>query len=73
MGPSVQIVRLHENVGKATALKTAFNHVPPGWLIVQTDDDTIAGDLSRPARMLSGKGKADIADIRVEVIELKRS
>jgi cellulose synthase/poly-beta-1,6-N-acetylglucosamine synthase-like glycosyltransferase len=67
--PSVQIVRLQENVGKATALKSGFKHVPHGWLIVQTDDDTVAGDLSRPARMLSGKGKADIADIRVEVIE----
>jgi cellulose synthase/poly-beta-1,6-N-acetylglucosamine synthase-like glycosyltransferase len=67
--PGVQVVRLHTNVGKAAALQTGFAHVPRHWLIVQTDDDTLAGDLSRPARLLSGKGKADIADIRVEVIK----
>ncbi|HSX04946.1 MAG TPA: glycosyltransferase family 2 protein [Candidatus Saccharimonadales bacterium] len=60
-----EIIHLEKNVGKCAALKVGFKTIPRQSLIVQTDDDTLAGDLAGPARMLR-EHKADIVDIRVE-------
>jgi cellulose synthase/poly-beta-1,6-N-acetylglucosamine synthase-like glycosyltransferase len=59
------VIHLPENAGKAAALRVGFGEVAEGSLIVQVDDDTLAGDLSGPAQMILD-GKADIVDIRVE-------
>lgn len=62
-----EVVHLPKNVGKAQALKQGFRQIPTRSIIVQTDDDTIAGDLRGPAEMLRSR-KADIVDIRIETI-----
>lgn len=59
------VIRLEKNVGKARALRAGFWILPENCIIVQTDDDTLAGDLTGPARILR-EGKADIIDVRVE-------
>lgn len=59
------VIRLEQNVGKARALRAGFWILPEKCIIVQTDDDTLAGDLAGPALMLR-EGKADIIDVRVE-------
>lgn len=64
------VVHLKRNVGKAAALKEAFKMVPADCVIVQTDDDTLAGNLLIPLKMLVS-GKADIIDIRVETNRTK--
>jgi cellulose synthase/poly-beta-1,6-N-acetylglucosamine synthase-like glycosyltransferase len=64
--PNVSVVHMPRNGGKAAALRAGYGYVPRGWMIVQTDDDTIAGNLAAPATMLA-TGKTDIADIRIEV------
>jgi cellulose synthase/poly-beta-1,6-N-acetylglucosamine synthase-like glycosyltransferase len=60
-----EVIHLPANIGKARALKVGFRSIPRKSLIVQTDDDTLAGDLSEPARLLRER-KADIVDVRVE-------
>ena len=64
------VIHLPENVGKAAALRVGFQAVPLNSLIVQTDDDTLASDLSIPREILVS-GKADIVDIRVETNHTK--
>jgi cellulose synthase/poly-beta-1,6-N-acetylglucosamine synthase-like glycosyltransferase len=61
------VIHLERNMGKSKALKRAFKSIPAKSIIVQTDDDTLAGDLSGPAKMIR-ENKADIVDIRVETI-----
>lgn len=60
-----EVLHLSKNVGKAAALGQGFRAISFGDIIVQTDDDTLSGDLSIPLAMLA-KSKADIIDIRVE-------
>lgn len=61
------VIHLPKNVGKAQALKQGFRQIPTKSIIVQTDDDTIAGDLRGPAEMIRSR-RADIVDIRIETI-----
>ena len=65
-----KVIHLKKNVGKAKALQAGFRAMPRGAVIVQTDDDTLAGDLSGPLSLIQN-GKADIVDIRVEVMKTK--
>ncbi|MCL2037882.1 glycosyltransferase family 2 protein [Candidatus Saccharibacteria bacterium] len=65
-----QIIHLEKNVGKAKALQAGFQAMPQGAVIVQTDDDTLAGDLTGPLNRIKS-GKADIVDIRVEVMKTR--
>jgi len=65
-----KVIHLKKNVGKAKALQAGFRAMPRGAIIVQTDDDTLAGDLSGPLSLIQN-GKADIVDIRVEVMKTK--
>lgn len=60
-----EVIHLKTNVGKSKALKAGFRVIPRKSIIVQTDDDTLAGDLTGPARMIRER-EADIVDIRVE-------
>jgi cellulose synthase/poly-beta-1,6-N-acetylglucosamine synthase-like glycosyltransferase len=60
-----KVIHLKKNVGKSKALKRGFKTLPKNCIIVQTDDDTLAGRLSGPAQLII-EGKADIVDIRVE-------
>jgi cellulose synthase/poly-beta-1,6-N-acetylglucosamine synthase-like glycosyltransferase len=62
-----EVVHLKKNGGKARALRAGFWIIPKHSIIVQTDDDTLAGDLTGPLRMIR-EGKADIVDIRVETV-----
>ena len=65
-----QVIHLKKNMGKAKALQAGFRAMPHGAIIVQTDDDTLAGDLSAPLNRIRN-GAADIVDIRVEVMKTK--
>jgi cellulose synthase/poly-beta-1,6-N-acetylglucosamine synthase-like glycosyltransferase len=67
----VRIVHLARNRGKAAALQHGFRFITPGSIIIQTDDDTLAGDLTKPAQMIE-RGAADIVDIRVETARSNR-
>ncbi len=60
-----EVVHLKKNVGKSKALRKGFRILPKQCIIIQTDDDTLAGNLAGPARIIR-EGKADIVDIRVE-------
>ena len=60
-----EVIHLKINVGKAKALRAGFLIFPEACIVVQTDDDTLAGKLSGPAQLIKD-GKADIVDIRVE-------
>lgn len=60
-----EVIHLKKNVGKSKALKRGFRKLPKRCIIVQTDDDTLAGNLTGPARLIR-EGKADIVDIRIE-------
>ncbi|HSW80441.1 MAG TPA: glycosyltransferase family 2 protein [Candidatus Saccharimonadales bacterium] len=62
-----EVIHLKKNVGKSNALRAGFLIIPEKCIIVQTDDDTLSGDLTKPAQLIRD-GKADIVDIRVEVI-----
>jgi cellulose synthase/poly-beta-1,6-N-acetylglucosamine synthase-like glycosyltransferase len=62
-----EVIHLPKNVGKAKALRVGFRTLPKDCIIVQTDDDTLAGDLTGPARMIR-EGKTDIVDIRIEAV-----
>jgi cellulose synthase/poly-beta-1,6-N-acetylglucosamine synthase-like glycosyltransferase len=62
-----EVVHLKKNVGKARALRAGFWILPARCVIVQTDDDTLAGNLAGPLRWIR-EGKADIVDIRVETV-----
>jgi cellulose synthase/poly-beta-1,6-N-acetylglucosamine synthase-like glycosyltransferase len=62
-----QVIHLEKNVGKAKALQAGFRALPKGAVIIQTDDDTLSGDLRGPLSRIRS-GKADIVDIRVEVM-----
>jgi len=63
------VIHLPENIGKSRALRIGFEHLestePGPFSVAQVDDDTIANDMSIPAKMIDD-GKADIVDIRVE-------
>jgi len=63
----VTVIHLPENGGKSSALREGFLALPEDEriIIIQTDDDTRAGALYKPAQMIK-RGKADIVDIRVE-------
>jgi cellulose synthase/poly-beta-1,6-N-acetylglucosamine synthase-like glycosyltransferase len=61
------VIHLKKNVGKSKALRAGFWILPKDCIIVQTDDDTLATDLTGPASMIRD-GKADIVDIRVETM-----
>lgn len=63
-----EVIHLKKNVGKSNALRAGFLILPENCIIVQTDDDTLAGDLTKPAQLIRD-GKTDIVDIRVEVIK----
>ena len=63
-----KVIHLKKNVGKSKALKRGFKTLPKRCIIIQTDDDTLAGNLAGPAQLIATK-KADIVDIRVETIE----
>ncbi len=65
-----EVLHLKKNVGKSKALKRAFAMMPKRCIIVQTDDDTLATDLRKPAELIRS-GKADVVDIRVETIGTK--
>jgi cellulose synthase/poly-beta-1,6-N-acetylglucosamine synthase-like glycosyltransferase len=65
-----RVIHLSQNVGKAKALRAGFQELPAGCIVVQTDDDTLAGDLSGPVRLIRTQ-KADIVDIRVEVVKTR--
>jgi len=65
-----QVIHLEKNIGKAKALQAGFRAMPEGAVIVQVDDDTLAGDLSGPLRRIQS-GQADIVDIRVEVMKTR--
>ncbi|MDB5180144.1 MAG: icaA [Candidatus Saccharibacteria bacterium] len=60
-----EVIHLEKNVGKAKALKEGFKIIPAQSVIIQTDDDSLASDLQRPAELIRSR-KADIVDIRVE-------
>jgi len=60
-----EVIHLDSNVGKSKALKVGFRTIPAKSIIVQTDDDTLAGDLTGPAQLIRER-QADIVDIRVE-------
>jgi len=67
-GSRVRVIHLLVNGGKAAALRVGFAEISPNSIIMQTDDDTLAGiDLRAPARWII-EGRADIIDVRVEVI-----
>jgi cellulose synthase/poly-beta-1,6-N-acetylglucosamine synthase-like glycosyltransferase len=61
------VIHLEHNIGKARALKAGFHTLEPGCVIVQTDDDTVAGNLAGPLAMIQD-GITDIVDIRIEVM-----
>jgi len=63
-----EVLHLKRNVGKAKALRAGFWILPHNCIIVQTDDDTLSGDLTGPLDMIR-TGKADMVDIRVEVVK----
>ncbi len=65
-----EVIHLKKNVGKARALKAGFSILPKRCVIVQTDDDTLAGNLEGPLRVIR-EGKADIVDIRVETMHTR--
>ena len=67
----ILIVNLSKNIGKANALRIGYDYIEPGSMIVQTDDDTIAGNLLPPAELIIND-KADIVDIRVETHHSKK-
>lgn len=60
-----EVIHLYNNVGKARALRAGFWILPRGCVVVQTDDDTLAGNLAGPLKMIRD-GYTDIVDIRVE-------
>lgn len=62
-----EVIHLKKNVGKARALRAGFWILPKKCIVVQTDDDTLAGNLSGPLALIRS-GKADIVDIRVETV-----
>lgn len=62
-----EVLHLKKNVGKAKALRAGFWVLPRDCIIVQTDDDTLAGNLRGPLKMIQD-GKTDIVDIRIETI-----
>lgn len=64
------VLHMPENVGKSSALRAGYLSLPddPRIIIVQTDDDTLAGDLRVPAAMIE-RGQADIIDIRIETFD----
>lgn len=62
-----KVIHLKKNVGKARALREGFKTLPKKCIIIQTDDDTLAGNLQKPAQLIRD-GKTDIVDIRVEVV-----
>jgi len=61
------VIHLDTNVGKANALKQGFRTLPKRCIIIQTDDDTLAGNLTGPADLIR-KGKTDVVDIRCESV-----
>jgi cellulose synthase/poly-beta-1,6-N-acetylglucosamine synthase-like glycosyltransferase len=65
-----EVIHLKNNVGKSKALRAGFLILPKQCIIVQTDDDTLAGDLTGPAHLIQ-EGKADIVDIRIEAMRTK--
>jgi len=65
-----KVIHPGKNVGKASALKSGFPHVPVGSVIAQSDDDTLVGNLLIPMRLIA-RNKADIVDIRVETNHTK--
>lgn len=67
-GNRATVLHLPKNIGKAAALREGFKLILPGSIIIQTDDDTIAGESLRGAADLIRRGKTDIVDIRVEVV-----
>ncbi len=70
-GERATVLHLPENIGKAAALREGFKLIQPGSIIIQTDDDTSAsGSLYSPAELIRS-GKADIVDIRVEVVRTR--
>jgi cellulose synthase/poly-beta-1,6-N-acetylglucosamine synthase-like glycosyltransferase len=62
-----KVIHLKKNVGKSRALRAGFQRLPKKCIIVQTDDDTLAGNLSGPKRLIT-EGKTDIVDIRLETV-----
>jgi len=62
-----KVIHLKKNVGKAKALRAGFQRLPKKCIIVQTDDDTLAGNLTGPAQWIRDN-KADIVDIRIETV-----
>jgi cellulose synthase/poly-beta-1,6-N-acetylglucosamine synthase-like glycosyltransferase len=65
-----EVVHLSKNVGKAKALKEGFKLIPTRSIIMQTDDDSLMGDLERSAELIRSR-KADIIDIRIEAARTK--
>lgn len=62
-----KVIHLRRNVGKSRALRAGFLKLPKKCIIVQTDDDTLASNLSGPKRLILD-GKTDIVDIRLETV-----
>jgi len=62
-----RVIHLQKNIGKANALKRGFRTLPKDCIIIQTDDDTLAGNLAEPAELIR-TGKADVVDIRCESV-----
>lgn len=62
----VEVINLKKNVGKSEALRVGYRSLEKRCIIVQTDDDTIAGNLRIPKQLVLDR-KADIVDIRIEV------
>ncbi|MDB5167571.1 MAG: biofilm synthesis N-glycosyltransferase [Candidatus Saccharibacteria bacterium] len=65
-----EVIHLSKNVGKANALKEGFKRIPAHSVIIQTDDDSLSGDLQKPAEIIRSR-RADIVDIRVEAARTK--
>lgn len=63
----VEVINLERNVGKSEALRVGFRTLPTNCIIVQTDDDTMAGDLRIPKQLIIDH-VADIVDIRIEIM-----
>ncbi len=63
-----EVLHLKKNVGKAKALRAGFWVLPPKCIVVQTDDDTLAGNLAGPLSMIK-EGKTHIVDMRCETIK----
>ena len=64
------VINLPKNSGKSAALRAGYLALPPDprIVIMQTDDDTAAGMLRYPLRLIR-RGRAHIVDIRIETFD----